>query len=189
MFQLRGLPGLADALRSEGDAAEDCQQRVQSSGIDGLDVFPCGPKPSDPTVLLSGPRMADLVAWAETAYDQVLIDCPPTLAASDAAIIGRLADGVVLVVQPEKNHRRLVLRATESLRVMQVQLVGVVANRVSTEKEGGYYGAGYGYGYGYGYGAGYGDREDEEGSDQSSVASETDDTPRGGRPVAPRRAA
>jgi len=88
------------------------------------------------------------------------------MAATDAAIVGRIVDGMLLVVQPDKNHRRLVLRAVESLLSVQVNLCGIVANRVGDEKEGGYYGygSGYGYGYGYGYGAGYG-QEDESASD------------------------
>jgi polysaccharide biosynthesis transport protein len=56
-----------------------------------------------------------VLAWAEANYDQVLIDCPPILAAADAAIIGRLTEGLILVIQPEKNHRRLVLRAVSGL--------------------------------------------------------------------------
>ena len=114
--------------------------------------MPCGPKPSNPAELLSGPRLSDLLAWAETHYDQILVDCPPILAASDAAIVGRLTDSLILVVQPEKNHRRLVLRAVAGLAAIGVHIGGVVANRISTEKNAGYYGyGGYGYGYGYGY--------------------------------------
>jgi capsular exopolysaccharide synthesis family protein len=152
LFSLRGRNGLSDVLRGSTDIATMCGERIQETGVPGLFLLPCGPKPADPAELLSGPRMADLVAWAETHFDQVLIDCPPMLAASDAALVGRLTDGVVLVVQPEKNHRRLVLRAVEGLRALQVTLVGVVANNVNGAGEEGYYGYGAGYGYGYGYG-------------------------------------
>jgi succinoglycan biosynthesis transport protein ExoP len=110
--------------------------------------------------LLSSERFVELLGWADGKYDQVLIDCPPVLAASDASIIGRLTDGMVLVVQPEKNHRRLVLRAADGLASIGVDLIGVVANRVG-EDSGGYYGYGQGYGYGYGYGHGH-DEEDLE---------------------------
>ena len=115
-----------------------------------------------------------MIAWAETHYDQVLIDCPPVMAASDAAIVGRLVDGMMLVVQPQKNHRRLVIRAAEHLTTLGVNLIGIVVNRVS-EEAGAY--EGYGYGYGYGLGYGYND-EDDDGED---------DTP--SQVVIPRRAA
>ena len=109
------LGGLSEVLRSDEAIAEMCQQRIRPAGMEGLDILPCGPKPPDPAELLTGSRFPDLLAWAETQYDQVLVDCPPVMAATDAAIVGRVVDGMLLVVQPEKNHRRLVLRAVESL--------------------------------------------------------------------------
>jgi len=163
LFEMRSSSGLSEILRSEEPVDEMCSERIQSSGIPRLDVLPCGPKPSNPAELLSGPRLADVLAWAEANYDQVLIDCPPILAASDAAIVGRLTEGLILVVQPEKNHRRLVLRAVHGLAAMGVSLIGVVANKISSERGGGYYGyGGYGYGYGYGYRDGYGISEAAE---------------------------
>jgi Mrp family chromosome partitioning ATPase len=75
------------------------------------------------------------LAWAETVYHQILIDSPPILAASDSTIIGRMADGLVLVVQPAKNHRRMVLRAVDAIRSFGVQLVGVAVNRMSRDRE------------------------------------------------------
>lgn len=152
----RGPGGLVDVLRSDCDVAELCGRHTRNLGVDGLDLLPSGTKPSDPAEVLTSVRMEQVLAWADSIYDQVLVDCPPLSAASDAAIIGRLVYGVVLVVQPEKNHRRLVLRTAENLKSMQVHLVGVVINRVSLEKDGG-----YDYGYGYGYGYRYDDTDDE----------------------------
>ena len=137
-----------------------CLERICSSGIEGLDVLPCGPRPSDPAELLSRERFHDLLSWAETLYDQILVDSPPALAATDAAIIGRLTDGVIVVVQPQKNHRRRVLRAVEGLGAMGVNLMGVVVNAVASDEGTNYHGYGADYGYGYGYGYAYGN-EDE----------------------------
>lgn len=177
LFQLRGILGVSDILRGDADVAEMCQERIQETGVDGLDVLACGPKPPNPVELLSGPRFVDLIAWAEMHYDQILIDCPPVMAASDAAVVGRLVDGIMLVVQPAKNHRRVVLRAADHLVSMGVNLIGLVANQIDDEASG-YYG-GYGYGYGYGYGDGYG-VEDEDEADSLPVEADS---------VRPRRAA
>lgn len=168
LFDLRRQGGLSDVLRSTENVSGMCRERIVSSGVESLDILPCGPKPSNPSELLSGARLEELVAWAETTYDQILIDCPPILAASDAALVGRRTDGMVLVVQPEKNHRRLVLRAAEELKGLQVPLIGIVANRLTDRSEAGYgYGYGYGYGHGYGYGAAYG-ADDELGDSEHS---------------------
>jgi capsular exopolysaccharide synthesis family protein len=166
LFELRGSGGVSEILRSTEDIAALCAERVLATGVEGLDIIPCGPKPSNPAELLSGTRLSDLLAWAETHYDQILVDCPPILAASDAAIVGRLTDSLILVVQPEKNHRRLVLRAVNGLAAIGVHIGGVVANRVSTEKNSGYYGYG-----GYGYGYGYGDTENAAGEECDALPS------------------
>lgn len=190
LFELRGSGGVSEILRSDEEIAALCDQRVQATGIDGLEIIPCGPKPSNPAELLSGPRLSDLLAWAETHYDQILVDCPPILAASDAAIVGRLTDSLILVVQPEKNHRRLVLRAIAGLAAIGIHIGGVVANRINTEKNSGYYGyGGYGYGYGYGYGENHAGEESDQPSSEPSqmhvVATAAEAEPKKTTPAAP----
>ena len=111
---MRGLDGLSGIIRGQDGVVEMAAERIHASGIEGLDVLASGPRPPNPAELLAHPRFSELLAWAETVYDQILIDSPPALATSDTAVIGRLVDGVVLVVQPEKNRRRLVVRAAES---------------------------------------------------------------------------
>ena len=163
LFQISRSDGLSNILRSSEDIDATCRATIYTSSLSNLDVLPCGPRPADPAEALSSPLFPDVIAWAETHYDQVLIDCPPVMAASDAAIVGRLVDGMMLVVQPQKNHRRLVIRAAEHLTALGVDLIGVVVNRVS-EETGGY----QGYGYGYGYGLGYGYSDDDDDHDEES---------------------
>src|SRR5690606_21652044 len=136
---------------ADGPVASAAGGLIQASGIDNLDVLPCGMRPSNPAELLAGERFTELVDWAVTVYDQILIDSPPALATSDAAVLGRRVDGVVMVVQPDKNRRRAVVRAVEGLLSLRIPLLGLVLNRIGLDGNHGYYG-GYGYGYGYGYG-------------------------------------
>ena len=150
MFGVRGLGGVTEVLRSDESIVSMTKDRIRNTELDGLDLLPCGPKPADPSVLLETPRLEDLLAWAESEYDQVLVDCPPIMAASDASLIGRLTNGILVVVQPAKTHRRLVVRAIENLEAFDVPIIGLVANRIKSEHGDGY--SGYGYGYGYGYG-------------------------------------
>lgn len=163
LMDMRGPHGLSEILRSEHDIAEMAKVHVRASGVEGLDIIPSGPRPSDPAELLGSPRFSQLLAWAETVYDQILIDSPPTLATADTAIIGRLVDGVVLVVQPAKNRRRLVTRVVERLNMMKIPLMGLIANRTGDDDDQGYYGYhSYGYGYGYEYNEGYGNDESSD---------------------------
>jgi len=149
LLDMRGLSGLSEVLRGSEPLDVSCRQHLRATGIENFDVLPSGPRPHDPAELLTRSRLAELIAWAEQHYDQILIDCPPILAASDAAIVGRLVDGVVLVVRPDENHRRVVSRAATALATMKVPLAGIVANRVRQDRASSY---GYGNAYGYSYG-------------------------------------
>ncbi len=133
LLDVRGIAGLSQLLQSREPIANCTQPSICRMPLANLHVLPCGSRPSDPVDLLTRARFAELLAWAGSQFDQVLIDCPPVMAASDAAIVGRQADGVLMVLQPEKNHRRLVLRAVQSLHAMHVPLIGAVANRVDPQ--------------------------------------------------------
>lgn len=141
LLGMRGEPGLAELLRDHAPIPEVLAQRLKTGVVPDLDVLPCGRRPTNPAELLAGPRSSELLDWAAQHYDQIIIDSPPAPLASDTAIWGRLADGVVLVIQPEKNKRRAVLRAAEYLRLLKITLLGIVLNRVHSGKEEDY--AGY----------------------------------------------
>ncbi|MHC4399071.1 MAG: polysaccharide biosynthesis tyrosine autokinase [Planctomycetota bacterium] len=157
LLGMRGIDGLSTVIRADDDLVGMVTGHIRPSGLENLDVLPSGPRPANPAELLGDQRFSELLAWAETVYDQVLIDSPPALVTSDTAVIGRLVDGVVLVVQPAKNRRRLVTRAAESFSMLKIPLLGVVVNRIDFQKDGAYYGYGGYYGYGYG-----GTPEDED---------------------------
>jgi polysaccharide biosynthesis transport protein len=152
LLGLRGQAGLSTILRETAPVAESARANTQVSLIENLDVIPSGLRPVNPMELLASNRFADLLAWAEVEYEQIVVDSPPALAVSDSAIIGRLVDGVILIVRPEKNRRRMVVRAIESYPSLGVNVLGTVINHIDSEKNTDYYGYGYGYGYGYSYG-------------------------------------
>lgn len=167
LLGMKRQPGVADALVSEGAVEEAAAQYRVETAAERLDVLPAGLRRTNPSELLSSQRFAELLTWADAHYDQVIVDCPPVLAVSDAHIVSRLVDGAILVVRPEKNHRRAVLRAVESFHATGGVVLGVVANGLSEESAG--YGYGYHYGYGYGYGYGHNDEKysDEKYSDEN----------------------
>ncbi len=166
LFELSGREGLSTILKEGapvGDVAERCM--IQSE-LQNLFLIPAGPKPINPVELLAGGRLAELIEWADTRFDQILIDAPPSLAVADVQVIGRLVDGAILVVRPDTNRRRMVIRAAESLTALGCQLIGLVVNQLQNKS-----GDEYGYGYGYGYGdkAGYGYGHDDEHTDETTA--------------------
>ena len=155
LLGLRGEAGLSMILRETRPVAESAKANTHVSLTENLDVIPSGLRPVNPMELLASNRFADLLAWAEVEYEQIIVDSPPALAVSDSAIIGRLVDGVILIVRPEKNRRRMVVRAVESYPSLGVNVLGTVINHIDSEKGSDYYGYGYGYGSGYGYNYGH----------------------------------
>ena len=147
LMDLRGQQGLSSILRSELPLETATTDNLFSTQLDNLDVIPSGPRPVNPAELLYGTRFSELLAWAESVYDQILIDAPPALAVTDAAIISRQVDGALLVVRPDKNRRRMVVRVTESLAGVGANVLGAVINHVTAEAGQDYYGYGYGYQY------------------------------------------
>ncbi|WP_425398225.1 polysaccharide biosynthesis tyrosine autokinase [Aeoliella sp.] len=159
LLGLKGTAGVTDLLSSGEPIANVAPSHVLRTDAEGLDIIPAGLRRPNPAELLASAAFIELLAWADSQYDQVLVDCPPVLAVSDAQIVGRLVDGAVLVVRPDKNHRRLVARACENFRSTGSRVLGVVANDVSDM-----HGSGYGYGYGYSYHA-----DEEQETQQSST--------------------
>ncbi len=158
LMDMRSKAGLTKILQSTTAVDELALELIRPTGVEHLDVLPSGPRLANPAELLSGPRMSELLSWAEANYDQILIDAPPAVAAADASIIASICDGLILVVRPEKNRRQHVVRAVNGFRGLNVLPLGAVINGVGTENSGGYYTYGEAYGYGH---RGYGEVSDE----------------------------
>jgi len=149
LVNLKGQPGVADVLASDQPPQVTAPPLVYQTEVEGLHVLPAGLRRPNPAELLSSKAFVELLAWADSQYDRVIVDCPPVLAVSDAQIVGQLVDGAILVVRPEKNHRRSVMRAVDSFHATGCHVLGIVANGLSNDSADGY---GYGYSYDDGYG-------------------------------------
>lgn len=104
-----------------------------------LKVLPGGRPPERPTDLLTSESMSELIPRLEESSDVVLVDSPPVLAAADAAVLSKLADAVVLVVDPGKSKRRELARARAAVEAVNGKLVGVVVNQISPRSTPYYY--------------------------------------------------
>ncbi len=118
---------------------------------DTLAVLPSGPTPPNPSEMLGSQQMRQLLANLAAAYDVVIIDAPPLLPVTDAAVLAAAADGAILVIRHGKSRREEVERAAQALASVNAKILGTVLNFAPRSKRrGGYDGYGYGYGYGYG---------------------------------------
>jgi len=131
--------------------------------VPGLSILPAGTTPPNPSELLTGPRLREVLEWLRERYDYVIVDTPPLLAVTDPGVVASQVDGVIMTVRPTKKNRVEAKRAKEILSNLGVNIFGVVVNALDHTRS--YESYGYYYGYGY-YGQGY-YKEDNEGAEQS----------------------
>jgi capsular exopolysaccharide synthesis family protein len=98
--------------------------------LTNLHIMPSGPVPPLPSELLSSKQMEDLLTALRTEYDFIIIDTPPVLAVTDASILGRLTDAVILVMRYGSAQRHVVQRSIDLLDRSGSHLLGVVVNAV-----------------------------------------------------------
>ncbi|MDQ2826813.1 MAG: polysaccharide biosynthesis tyrosine autokinase [Actinomycetota bacterium] len=110
-----------------------------------IDVLASGPRPPNPSELLSIDRAAAIIASLRDRYSIVFIDCPPVLPVTDALVLSRCVDGTIFLAAANKTTRRTARHAVELLRQVGSPLLGTVLNGVAAEDT---YGSFYEY-YGY----------------------------------------
>jgi len=134
-FGLSNAVGFTSVLLGEAPLSS-ALQRVNDT--DPLWVLASGPLPPNPAELLSSTRVAETLSGLARFADTVLIDCPPMLPVTDAAIISARVDGTLLVVTAGTTTRKQVVRAVELLHQVGAPLVGSVLNNAPTEGAYGY---------------------------------------------------
>ncbi|MFQ5861533.1 MAG: CpsD/CapB family tyrosine-protein kinase [Candidatus Brocadiales bacterium] len=111
---------------------------------DHMAVLPCGPKPPNPSELLSSKSMDAVIAELRERFDIVLMDCPPVLGLADARVLSTKVDGCLVVIRHHKTSLKDVTKTKESIQAIGGRIVGAILNRVKPEPFGYYYG-GYPY--------------------------------------------
>ncbi len=142
-FRRPSLQALFEGVKPQGlsnllvgdDALASC---TVSTPTTGLDVLGSGPTPPNPAELLGSERFRAVLKEAMSQYDQVIIDTPPVLLASDAVVLATAVDGVVLVVRAHQNSRGVARRACNLLSHADVRLFGAVLNAAQVTR-GGYF--------------------------------------------------
>lgn len=143
--------GMSSVIQGEAELLD----AIQRTEIDNLSCITCGPRPENPSELLSSHRFDELLMVLRDKFDFILIDTPPMLAVTDPGTVASRVDGVLLTIRISRRTRFESMRATALLRSLGANVLGVVVNGVSGQQ-------GYGYGpyhyhYGYNNKYGYGD--------------------------------
>lgn len=114
-------------------------------GDGSIVLLPSGTAPPDPSQILGSHGMEELLGELRRRFDHVLIDAPPVLAVSDAATLGPISDGVVLIARHRHVKREQLRLALRDLESVGARVLGVVLNQVRPQDLEARYGPDYDY--------------------------------------------
>jgi capsular exopolysaccharide synthesis family protein len=124
IFQATNGPGLSGILTR----GEPIEKAINGTTIEGLELLPCGPIPSNPAEILSSRPFAELLRLLTQRYDRILIDSPPVMPLADARGLAGLCDRTLLVLRAEKSTRRISEDTCAGLAGVGARIMGVVVN-------------------------------------------------------------
>jgi polysaccharide biosynthesis transport protein len=118
--------GLANVLVGQ----VSLRNALKETGVGNFYVLPRGVLPPNPADLLMSRKMQEVLTELRNSFDFVLIDSPPAIAVSDAAVLSAFCDGVLLVFRGQKTTAQAARRAVERLDSIHATLLGVILNGV-----------------------------------------------------------
>ena len=143
---IEGGVGLTDVLIGRAELTDV----LQKWGRRSLYILPAGKIPPNPSELLGSTAMAQLLDDFSRDADIVILDAPPLLPVTDAAVLAKRTAGAIVVVAAGSTHKGQLAGALDALETVDARVAGLVLTMVPTRGPDAYeYGYGYGYGYGY----------------------------------------
>lgn len=149
--------GLTTALH--GDCGID--EIIQETGVPNLWFVASGRSGDRPSELLASAALPRVLAELESRFDMMVFDTPPSGVLSDARILSKHVDGLVMVVREHSVSRGMIREALQGLEQVGARIYGVAVNAVDLRNGRTSYKYNYGYGYRYArYNYQYGERSD-----------------------------
>lgn len=143
-FDVARAPGVTDFVAGTAAIADV----LYASRIDGLHFVPTGTIPPNPAELVLSDRIGELLGYLSKKYDTVIVDTPPVLAVTDAAVVGRYAGTTLIVLKAGEHSLRMIEDTVKRLQAAGIAVRGTIFNQVGLSGRGRY---SYKYGYSYGY--------------------------------------
>ena len=158
VFDVPRSPGLTQRLVQDLND----QDVIRETEVPDLFLVTYGDIPPNPSELLASQKLKDFVVRMKEVFDIVLIDSPPIIAVTDASILSKMTDAILLVVKAGSTDLRVLRRSIDLLKQVNTNLIGAVLNGVNIS-------AGYdSYYYYYHYYYYYADTKEKKKSDKKS---------------------
>lgn len=132
------LAGCSEKKGLSNILVNDCElsEALYKTKYKNLDVVLTGSTPPNPTELLSSDGMKAFLDTVSQDYDYIILDTPPVNLVTDAVILSRLVNGVVIVCRQYVTEKKMLMSAVEKLKFVDAKILGVVLNDVATTKTG-----------------------------------------------------
>lgn len=148
-FAIDNTTGLTNYLSGDKNAESVLKQYPD---LPKLKIITSGPIPPNPAELLGSNEMSNLLKYLQKNFQHVIVDSPPAISFTDAAILSTQVDGVIIVAMSGKSSIQLIRRFKQRMNAIGARIYGVVLNGIKPDSfEYGYYGYGYEYTYDYYY--------------------------------------
>lgn len=121
-------------------------EMLSVTNIDKFHMVVAGSVPPNPSELLTGKRFEEFLKKMKTVYEYIIIDCPPLGSVVDGLIVGKLSDGVIMVIESEGVSYKFAQRVKKQLEMADCKILGAVLNKVNL-KSNSYYKKYYGKHY------------------------------------------
>lgn len=142
VFGRENEKGLSDFLSAQAEFADV----IRETDISGLSIITGGPYPPNPSELLSSQKIKELIKSAKGKFDYVMFDTPPAAVVTDAIVLSKAIDGLIMVIESGKTSKRVLPRVFRILTNSRVKVAGIAMNRISAASKDYYYYHSYYYG-------------------------------------------
>jgi polysaccharide biosynthesis transport protein len=141
VWEIPNIKGFSDVLVGQAD-----YQICATKAMSNLHILTAGTMPPNPSTLLNSQRLVEIIESVSQNYDFVIIDTPPITVVADGLLLGKTADGVLLVVRPGVVNSTALINAKTILKQSAEQVLGIVVNGTAHKLNyGGYYAYGSPY--------------------------------------------
>lgn len=131
-LNLRSKPGLSNYLANQCSGNDIIQH---SNFLPNLWVITAGDIPPNPSELLDSERMRDTLSALMEIFDNIIVDLPPVNIVTDAALVSKYVDGILLVVRQNYCNRRALDEAVQQLSFANAKILGFVMTGANTQKK------------------------------------------------------
>lgn len=132
---MKGGPGLAEVLTGQ----RKVEKVIKRTSVDNLYLLSSGAIPPNPAELIGSVKMHEVLTALRAQFDYVFIDSPPVMPVSDALLLAKMVDGVVMVIGGQETPKKVVKEARARLTYARAKILGTVLNKVDLQRSGYYY--------------------------------------------------